>query len=255
MTRRYFTTAELDAMTDGEIEDLAIAERIRERLANDNGVRYTMEEVAASLGIDLDELRAENDAELEAAKAQLRIDLGLVPVAPAAVGEFVDVVDDDDNVIGTKLRCELDDTTDRWRIISVWVTNLAGDQVLLARRASTKTHDPGLWAPAVAGTVASGDSDEETAVRETFEELGLEIIASDLVCVGKVVADQDGSLRVATSYLHRTGEDIVSNDNWDREEIDALAWFDRVKLAALVAEHPQLFVGGTNRAWQALLAA
>jgi PHD/YefM family antitoxin component YafN of YafNO toxin-antitoxin module len=37
-------------------EDLVIAERIRERAANDNGRRTSLGDVAAELGIDLDSL-------------------------------------------------------------------------------------------------------------------------------------------------------------------------------------------------------
>jgi PHD/YefM family antitoxin component YafN of YafNO toxin-antitoxin module len=37
-------------------EDIAIAERLQERLAEDNGNRTTLAEAAATFGIDLDEL-------------------------------------------------------------------------------------------------------------------------------------------------------------------------------------------------------
>lgn len=46
---------ELVELLDPVIEDLVIAVRVRERLAADDGTRFTPEEVAAEFGIDLDE--------------------------------------------------------------------------------------------------------------------------------------------------------------------------------------------------------
>lgn len=46
---------ELVELLDPVIEDLVIAARVRERLAADDGRRHSLDEVAASLGIALDE--------------------------------------------------------------------------------------------------------------------------------------------------------------------------------------------------------
>lgn len=45
---------ELIELLDPVIEDLVIAARVRERLAEDDGTRYTLEEVAAEFGLELD---------------------------------------------------------------------------------------------------------------------------------------------------------------------------------------------------------
>lgn len=45
---------ELIELLDPIIEDLVIAARVRERLAADDGARYTLEEVAAEFGLDVD---------------------------------------------------------------------------------------------------------------------------------------------------------------------------------------------------------
>lgn len=45
---------ELIELLDPIIEDLVIAARVRERVAVDDGTRYTLDEVAASFGIELD---------------------------------------------------------------------------------------------------------------------------------------------------------------------------------------------------------
>lgn len=45
---------ELIELLDPVIEDLVIAARVRERLDADDGTRYTVEQLAAEFGIDLD---------------------------------------------------------------------------------------------------------------------------------------------------------------------------------------------------------
>ncbi len=46
---------ELVELLDPVIEDLVIAARVRERDTDDGGARYPLEEVAADLGVDLDD--------------------------------------------------------------------------------------------------------------------------------------------------------------------------------------------------------
>lgn len=65
------------------------------------------------------------------------------------------VVNDQDEIIGLKERDTLVQA-DIYRVAALWVVNSAGD-ILLAQRKFTKTHDPGKWGPAVAGTVDEGD--------------------------------------------------------------------------------------------------
>ena len=45
---------ELVALLDPVIEDLVIAARVRERLAEDDGTRFSLEEVATELGLEAD---------------------------------------------------------------------------------------------------------------------------------------------------------------------------------------------------------
>lgn len=82
------------------------------------------------------------------------------------------LVNEQDEIIGSKERAGLDYTKDTFRTASLWITNSDGD-VLLAQRKMDKKIDPGKWAEAVGGTVEGDDSYEETIIREAAEELGL----------------------------------------------------------------------------------
>lgn len=82
------------------------------------------------------------------------------------------IVNENDEIIGHKLREEVDPKNDIYRVSALWVTNSAGD-VLIAQRKLTKKHAPGKWEPAVAGTVEKGETDESNIYKEAQEEIGL----------------------------------------------------------------------------------
>src|SRR3989344_2570418 len=81
------------------------------------------------------------------------------------------IVDEHDNPIGLKDREDIT-SEDIYRVSLLWITNSKGE-ILLARRAYTKSHDPGKWGPAVAGTVEEGETYESNIIKEAEEELGL----------------------------------------------------------------------------------
>jgi 8-oxo-dGTP pyrophosphatase MutT (NUDIX family) len=86
--------------------------------------------------------------------------------------ELVDIVDDDDNVIGTVTRSEM--RANRLQHRSVGIAVIAGDgRLLIHRRSETKDIWPGWWDIAAGGVVASGESYEDAARRELAEELGI----------------------------------------------------------------------------------
>ena len=61
----------------------------------------------------------------------------------------------------------------------IWFYNSNGE-ILLAQRAASKTLHPLLWDVSVAGHIDAGETVEQGAIRETNEEIGLNINESDL---------------------------------------------------------------------------
>lgn len=89
--------------------------------------------------------------------------------------ELFIVVDENDRVIGYRKRGECHrDKTLIHRGVNLVVYNDRGE-MLLQQRSLTKDSDPGLWANAVGGHVAKGESYKEAMVREAKEELGIDI--------------------------------------------------------------------------------
>ena len=88
--------------------------------------------------------------------------------------ERVAIVDKANKVIGYKLREDLTEH-DCWRTAQVWIEDGKGNVLMQQRKADRKV-DPLKWTCAAVGTVTGDDTYEETAVRELFEEIGLQNI-------------------------------------------------------------------------------
>src|SRR3990167_10492394 len=86
----------------------------------------------------------------------------------------IPIVDKNDDVIEYRERND-QDANAIYRVSSLWIRNSKGE-ILLARRAFSKSHDPGKWGPAVAGTVEEGETYESNIIKEAEEELGLKNI-------------------------------------------------------------------------------
>ncbi len=84
------------------------------------------------------------------------------------------VVDGNDRILSYRSRFDCHhDRTLIHRSTGILVTD--GDRYLLQKRSPTKDLQPGKWAISVGGHVARGETYEETARREAFEELGIRV--------------------------------------------------------------------------------
>lgn len=86
--------------------------------------------------------------------------------------EMVDLVDEDDQVIGRSTRGEVRRRNLLHRGTGVLCRNSAGE-VYVHRRTRSKDLWPGLYDAFAGGVVASGESYEDAARRELAEELGV----------------------------------------------------------------------------------
>lgn len=84
----------------------------------------------------------------------------------------IPIVNEQDEIIGYKDRKDRN-TVDITRITGLWLWNEKGE-VLLAQRALSKDINPGLWGPAVAGTVEEGETYESNIIKEAEEGNRLE---------------------------------------------------------------------------------
>ncbi len=98
--------------------------------------------------------------------------------------EQIDVLDENGHPTGiTKPKDAVHRDGDWHRAAHVWIVTTDG-RVLLQKRAAVKENWPGWWDVSAAGHCSAGESAVETALRETAEELGLELSAAELQHAG-----------------------------------------------------------------------
>lgn len=87
--------------------------------------------------------------------------------------EWVDLIDEENRVIGRKTRREIRTQNLLHRGVGIICFNPDGD-VYVHRRTETKDVFPGMYDMFVGGVVASGEAYETAAAREILEELGID---------------------------------------------------------------------------------
>lgn len=148
----------------------------------------------------------------------------------------IPIVDESDNIIGYRERTDINPEL-IYRVSGLWITDIKGN-ILLARRAFDKTHDPGKWGPAVAGTVEEGETYESNIIKEAEEEIGLLNIKPVL---GK-------KMRRKSKYNYFTQEFLLIlpvgfNDFKILErEVAEVKWFSKEELIKELKEKPDEFL-------------
>jgi len=104
------------------------------------------------------------------------------------MSEILDVVNDNDEVVGQAERDEVHRVGLVCRLVYVCFYT-ANREIILQKRSLMKKNDPGKFTTAVSGHVSSGQGYLEAAVRETFEETGIEVEPTKLANLGVVRAD------------------------------------------------------------------
>lgn len=96
------------------------------------------------------------------------------------VNDIIDIVDNKGNTTGVKkLKSEAHKDGSWHQTAHIWIFN-SKKEVLLQKRAKDKMDFPGLWDISAAGHLSAGETPESGAVRELFEEIGINMDPSKL---------------------------------------------------------------------------
>lgn len=151
--------------------------------------------------------------------------------------EFMDVVDENDEVIGKASKDDIYKKSLRHRIVHVMIFNDKGEMALQLR-SDKVSFCPNHWSTTVGGHVQSGESYEEAALREYEEELGAK---SSLEPVGKDVYAAKG---VPEKFLMTFKTNFNGPFNPDPEAVSRVDFFTIDKIKKMIAEgekfHPEL---------------
>ena len=101
------------------------------------------------------------------------------------MGGFLNIVNEDDEIIGVASREDIHRQGLRHREIHV-IFITPKNEIIFQHRAKDKDTYPDLLDATVGGHVEIGQSYEEAVIKETEEETGLKLKISDLKFVGKV---------------------------------------------------------------------
>lgn len=152
-------------------------------------------------------------------------------------GELLDVVDEYGEPTGDVMGKQLiHDQGIRHRDVHVWITN--GEDFLQQQRVWTKSIMPGAWDISVGGHVGTGESYLDAAVRETSEELGLDLPKDRFQTIGKVATELmfpgwKAAHNIVGDNFVVVERDLSTNDlRLQEEEVLGARWYPIDQLAA-----------------------
>ena len=156
-------------------------------------------------------------------------------------GEIFDVVDEQDRVIGQRSRHEVHSNNLLHRAVHVFVFNKK-NEIFLQRRSRWKDVCPQRWDSSAAGHVDSGQDYDQTAVREVFEELGVEVSPS---LTGRIDACADTGNEFVNLYQARHEGPF----RLPPAEIESGEWFSQNQIQEWTQARPDDFAPGFLRCW------
>jgi len=118
------------------------------------------------------------------------------------MNEIVDVVNEAGEVVSTVDRAEAHKRGILHKVVHVYIINSNGE-VLLQRRSSQKKFSPNCWDLSVGGHVKAGGRSKDAALRETKEEIGIDLKEYELEYLFSYVDKFEG-----TDYFIRDYADV-----------------------------------------------
>lgn len=113
-------------------------------------------------------------------------------------------------------------------VIHVWIVNNSGEY-LIQKRQPWKEGWPNMWDGSVAGSAVVGDSSKDAVIRETKEELGIELDMS----TGVILFTVNAPNRFHDIWLVRQNVDV--NDlKLQYEEVADAKWASEVEIKQMV---------------------
>ena len=147
--------------------------------------------------------------------------------------EILDVVDEQDRVIGQACRDQVHAQGLKHRAVHIFLFNERGE-LFVQKRSATKDTFPGCYDSSASGHLDSGEDYDACARRELGEELGLEIPASQLRKHFKIAACRETGWEFVWVYSVRGDHQPRINP----AEIESGDFWTGVQVAGVMAENP-----------------
>lgn len=169
--------------------------------------------------------------------------------------DIFDVVNERDEVIDARPRSYVHAHGLLHRAVHVLVFNSRGE-IFLQKRSMKKDRQPGVWDSSCSGHVDSGETYDETAVRELREEIGLDLnkiatrASRPLEKLFKIDACEETDAEFV--WVYRCENDGPFQLHPD--EIETGGWFAPEFVTKWISEKPQEFATAFVLIWEKFLA-
>ena len=158
--------------------------------------------------------------------------------------ELLDVVNDNDEVIGVRSRGEIHAEGLMHRAVHILLFNSQGE-LFLQKRSLSKDEQPGKWDSSAAGHVDSGEAYLDCACREIDEELGI-VVDQPLQALFKLPATPSTGNEHCMVYSYSFDGPLVLQ----ADEIDDGEWIDPAIMDRRVADADPLLTEAIRLIWK-----
>lgn len=142
------------------------------------------------------------------------------------IEEYLDLVDEHDNVVGNKKRSEIyAENLSNYRVINAFLVNSKGE-LWISRRTSNKKFYPLCLDVSIGGHVESGESYESALKREACEELNINIDKLSYRCLGLLKPKKDN----VSSFMKVYEIKMDITPNYNREDFSEYFYFTPIEL-------------------------
>ncbi len=154
--------------------------------------------------------------------------------------EIIDVIDENDNVIGQAPYSDIYSKKLPHRIVHLFIFNDAGEMALQLR-SKHKSFCPGAWSTSVGGHVQSGETYEAAILRESMEEVGIVPLVKFLsIDRYQNTIERGGQLKFLGTFTANYNGSFKIN----LEEVEKCEFFSLKEIKQMIARgekfHPEL---------------
>ncbi|MCH7228186.1 16S rRNA (adenine(1518)-N(6)/adenine(1519)-N(6))-dimethyltransferase RsmA [Haloferula sp. A504] len=157
--------------------------------------------------------------------------------------ELLDVVDEQDQVVGQATRAEVHAKKLLHRAVHVFAVNRRGE-LLLQQRSRLKDVHPGVWDSSVAGHLDAGEDYPAAAEREMAEEMGIRDAEPEEI--GRIPPCAATGWEHVCLYLVRWD----GRPEFPCSEIESVLWLPPDEIDAWIEVSPQDFASGFLECWK-----
>ena len=150
--------------------------------------------------------------------------------------ELVKIVDQKNVEVGVTNRKEMKEKKlwHRASYIYIITTESQGSKLLVQKRTMQKDFFPGFYDLSTGGVVGAGEDDDESAVREVEEELGIPDARLEKISVTKF--EDDVGRVFANVYLMRDFDPDVTQIIKQDDEVEEIMYWSRAEIDAMLAD-------------------